>query len=240
MAIWLFAAKELAQHKTDVSTILSENKAHTTNWYATKAKQFQFGYALIPDTDTYDNTGITDEQIEAAKVVKYAAARQARDKSITYIKVATGEGSQKEPLIDAQLTALTAYLNEIADSGVRFLIINAPPDEMKLVIDYYYDPLILDYEGKRLDGTNDTPVQDAVRSYISELEFNGVYTNQGLVDKLQVVDGGVIAELQSASSRYGTYLDFMPINARSVPYAGYYAISDENLIINFISNEEYL
>lgn len=240
-AIWLFGYKQLVQHKADVANILRENKAHRPNWYATMAKQFQYGHALVPDTDYYDNTGLSEAQIAASRIVKFAAAVEAKDKSITYLKIAADVNGQKQPLPSAQLTAFTAYMtNEISDAGVRLEIINASADTMRLKADVYFNPLVLDKEGKRLDGTNDRPVQDAIRSYLSNLSFNGLYANQSLVDNAQVVDGVELFELKEAASKYGTYTEFQPINARSIPYAGYYAISDANLILNFIAYEEYI
>lgn len=240
-AVWLFGYKQLVQHKTDVANILRENKAHRPNWYAMMAKQFQYGYALVPDTDYYDNTGLTEAQIAASRIVKFAAAVETKDKSITYLKIATEATGQKQPLSSAQLTAFTAYMiDETSDTGVRIEIINAPADTMRLKADVYFNPLVLDREGKRLDGTNDTPVQDAIRSYLSNLSFNGLYANQSLVDSAQVVEGVELFELKEAASKYGTYTEFQPINARSIPYAGHYAISDANLILNFIAYEEYI
>ena len=120
---------------------------------------------------------------------------------------------------------------------MRLQIINAKADELYLKLDIYYDPLILDSEGKRLDGTNETPIQNAIRGYIGNLSFNGLYTNQSLVDALQGVQGIEIADLRLAASRYGNYTDFTPIEARAIPYAGYYGITDNNLVLNMIPNE---
>ncbi|WP_108821040.1 hypothetical protein [Dysgonomonas sp. Marseille-P4361] len=229
--------KVFDQFKIDILSILKNNKAHTPNWYATRAKEFQFGHELISESDQYDNSALTTEQIEAARVVKFAAAIEASDQSILYLKVATDNGGIKQPIKSAELVALTAYMGRVKDAGVRISIINSPADDLRLEMDIYYNPLILDSEGKRLDGSGDTPVQDAIRNYISNLAFNGFYYNQSLVDKLQVVDGVEIAELIQASSRYGTLVNFRPINARSIPYAGYYQIADKDLILNFIPNE---
>ena len=240
-AIWLFGDQLLVQHKIDMIAILRDYKVHTPYWYTTLAKQFQFGYNLVGDTDAYDNTGLTEEQIEASRVVKFAAPWQPRDKSILYIKVATEKGGVKEPLSVAQLTALTAYMKEeIPDAGVKIKIINAPADEMRLEFDIYYNPLILDNTGRRLDGTNDTPIQGAIRAYLSNLDFAGLYANHSLIDALQKVDGVEQPELTYAGSRYGTYTEFQKIKGRAVPYAGYYTIADKNLLLNFISNEEYI
>lgn len=229
--------KVFAQFKIDILSILKNNKAHTPNWYATRAKEFQFGHELVHETDQYDNSALTPDQIEAARVVKFAAAIEASDQSVLFLKVATEKNGTKQPIQNAQLVALTSYIGRIKDAGVRISLINSPGDNLRLEMDIYYNPLILDNEGKRLDGSNDTPVQDAIRGYISNLSFNGFYYNQSLIDSLQVVDGVDIAELIQASSKYGTLVNFRPINARSIPHAGYYQIADKDLILNFISND---
>lgn len=228
------------QHKIDISAILNEQMSGTANWYAWKAKQFQFGQELVFETDYYDNTGLTSEQIAGRQVVKYAAAVESLDKSILYLKIATESNGNRQPLSAAQLTAFKNYLNAYQYAGVRIVVINDQPDHMKLTIDIYYDPQVLDEAGKRLDGNANTPVQDAIRNYLKNLPFNGMYTNQALVDTLQVLDGVDVAEIKFAASRYGAYTQFTEINAREIAHAGYYQISDANLILNFIPNEEIL
>lgn len=228
------------QHKIDISAILNEQMSGTANWYAWKAKQFQFGQELVFETDYYDNTGLTSEQISSRQVVKYAAAVESLDKSILYLKIATESNGNRQPLSAVQLTAFKNYLNAYQYAGVRIVVINDQPDHMKLTIDIYYDPQVLDESGKRLDGNANTPVQDAIRNYLKNLPFNGMYTNQALVDTLQVLDGVDVAEIKFAASRYGAYTQFTEINAREIAHAGYYQISDANLILNFIPNEEIL
>jgi len=242
VATAMFVMQELFDRfKIDISEILNAQLPGTINWYAYKAMLFQFGMELHPETDFYDNTGLTAGQIAAMRVVHYAAAVEARDKSILYVKIATDDlNGIRQPLSSAQLIAFKQYLNNVQYAGVRISVINDPPDEMRLVIDIYYDPLVLDETGRRLDGTANTPVQDAIRNHLKNLPFNGTYTNQGLVDTLQVIDGVLIAEIKSAASRFGVFTEFTEINAREVAHAGYYQISDANLILNFIPDEEVL
>lgn len=229
-----------SQLKSDIQQLLNEQKAHTSNWYAHMAKQFQFGQDLVAETDRYDNTGLTSEVIEKRRVVKYSAAVESLDKSILFLKIATDSNGVRQPLPNNQLTAFKAYINTIQDAGVRIQVINDQADDMRLKIDIYYDSLILDQDGKQLDGENDSPVQNAIRNYLNNLPFNGTYTNQGLVDVLQNLNGVEVAELKSASSRYGYYTEYTEIDAREIPHAGYYKISDSNMILNFIPNEEIL
>lgn len=229
-----------ARHKIDIERLLSEQRAHTSNWYAHMAKQFQFGQELVTETDKYNNAGLTSEQIEKMRVVKYSAAVESFDKSILYLKIATDDNGKRKPLSSNQLIAFKTYLNAIQDAGVRIQVINDPADQMKLKIDIYYDSLILDQEGKRLDDEGDSPVQDAIRNYLNNLPFNGMYTNQSLVDTLQNIEGVAVAEIKQAASKYGAYTEFTDIDAREIAHAGYYEVSDANLMLNFIPNEEVL
>lgn len=225
------------QHKTDMETILSQQLVHRTSWYAYKAKLFQFGFELNGDTENYNNSGETEAQITASRVVKYSAAITASDKSILFLKIATDNNGKRQPLPENQLTAFTKYINRVADAGVRICIINDQADDIQLRLDIYYNPLVLDNSGARLDSTSDTPVQDVIRAYLNNLPFNGTYINMRLVDEIQNIDGVEIVELKSAASRYGVYSEFTEINAREIAHSGYYEVLDENLIINFISNE---
>lgn len=225
------------QFMVDLLALLRNNKAHTPRWYATRAKEFQFGYELAGDTDQYDNSALTPELIEASRIVKFAAGIEADDQSILFLKIAREVNGVKHPLTDVQLAAFSAYVDKYKDAGVRIKIVNAQGDDLRLVLDIYYDPLVLDSEGKRLDGTDNTPVQNAIRNYISNLSFNGYYTGQALIAALQDVQGVELADLKLAAARYGNYTEFKEIEARAIPYAGYYRIADHNLVLNMIANE---
>lgn len=226
---------EQTQFLSDVDELLSANLAHRPQWYAEKAKLFQYGAELVSDTDGYDNSALTDDEVAAMQIVKYAAAVETTDKSMMFLKVATGEAGSRAPLSAVQLSAFKEYMNRIADTGVRMPIINQEADEMKLEIDIYYNPLIFDSSGKRLDGDSDTPVQDVIHDYLDNLEFNGRYKNMKLIDLLQAVDGVEIPELKTASTRRSPYTEWTAISALATAYAGYYTITDENLMLNFIA-----
>lgn len=225
------------QHTIVIDKKLREEKAHTPNWYAMMAILFQYGCELYRDTDYYDNSGLTAEQVEATRIVKFAAAVDSEKKGITYLKVARDINGQKQPLTAGQLTALKSYISRIQDSGVNIVFINDPADQIRIEMDIYYNPLVLDKEGKRLDGTNDTPVQNAIRNYVHNLLFNGIYANVKLVDAVQVVDGVELPELKKASSKYGVYTEFTEIDAMEKAHAGYYTVSDANMLLRFIPYE---
>jgi len=221
-------------HKSEVNEIIATMKPHTARWYATKAKLFQYGDNLIQDSDQYDNTGKTDEEIEASKIVAYSAVVEVENKLL--IKVAK-ESGDLSPLDDNEKQAFVEYLSRIKDAGVQVDIISEVADNLRLSIDIYYNPLVLDGSGQRLDGTNNAPVPDAINTYLKNLPFNGELVIAFLQDALQVVEGVVIPNINGASYQYGD-LDYEIISVKYQPYAGYMRVTDENLTINYIPQSQ--
>lgn len=228
-ASWLLQ-NLFALHKTETDAMLLQRKTHTIRWYRQKVLDFRFGKSLLPDSDQYPE-GMTDEEIAAAKVVKYCAVIDTKGKLI--IKVAGGSDMLREPITQEQYAALSTYLSEIKDAGVNVELINREPDDFKVQITIVYNPLVLNNEGGRLDGTDDSPVQNTIRKHIANLPFNGEYTNMALVDDLQKVDGVVIPELKISYTKYAAY-PFTPVQERVIPDAGYMKIDDENMLLTFI------
>lgn len=225
-AIWALEVL-FDRHKAEVVDLIAASKPHRLQWYVAKARAFQFGRALVADTDTYDNAGLTDEQIETERVVKYAAAVEQSGQII--VKVAADGATGREPLTVDQEAALTAYLKEVKDAGVQVTIINQPPNAFSASLDIYYDPMILNESLVSLaEGGN--PVLDAIDEFIASLPFNGEYRNAALVDKLQLVPGVVIPELHVSS------IDGAQVLAKATPASGYMKVYNEgDLTINAIA-----
>ena len=91
--------------KADIGAILDSRRPHTTRFYRKLALAFQYGHALILDSTSYDNTGLTAQQIETAQIVKQAAATERN--GLLIVKAATLVNNQLAPLSTGQLTALT-------------------------------------------------------------------------------------------------------------------------------------
>ena len=75
VAVAIFAHENLIdEHKEETDEKLRKQKVHTLTWIEEKARAFQLGHSLQPNEDYYDNTGLTQQQIETAQIVKYASA----------------------------------------------------------------------------------------------------------------------------------------------------------------------
>jgi hypothetical protein len=209
-------------HVAEVQSIIALQKPHTLQWYATIAKAFQYGASLPPDSDVYVPVAPAGD---VSLVVTYAAAVELPGE--VRIKVATGVAGSLSALSGAQLIAFTEYMGRVKDAGVRLNCTTGPADNLQLGMNIYYDPLVLDATGARLDGTNATPVLDAINLFLDTLPFNGVFVYNLFVAALQAVSGVVIAEPLVCQANYGAtpYIDIKGA-APSVytPDAGYMAL----------------
>jgi len=220
-------------HVAEVKGIIATQKPHTLQWYATMAKAFQYGDALAVDSDTYAVIDTTKQIVNYAAAIEYTNGIKG-----LRIKVATLSGGSLAPLSSPQLTAFTAYMQTIKDAGVRLTMTTASPDSLKLNLNIYYNALVLDGTGARLDGTASTPVQDAIDNYLENLPFNGLYVNFELLEALKAVDGVIIPELVSAQYYYTGIAGggYTAIATECSPDAGYIRVLNRttDLTLNFI------
>lgn len=213
-------------HKKEVDDIIEAKMPHRPSWYRTKAKAFQYGFALITDTDKYDNTGYTDDQVLDSKIIKYAAVTPSAGQIL--IKIATEAAGVLAPITPEQKASFDAYILEIADCGVKYIVVNHLPDILLLNLQIFRDPLVLDSTGMSIINGN-YPVQDAINEYMKELPFNGELVLAHFIDKLQKAEGVVIphiinAESQAIDINTNTYNAAEPINVKTVPVSGYFTI----------------
>lgn len=223
-------------HKKELQTELLEQKSGTLPWYRTMALAFQYGFDLLTDSDKFNNTHLvddvvvnyTDEEIEASKIVKYAAVQEGLEDSRVIIKIAGETDGVLAPITAEQHSAFDSYMGEVRFAGVKVTVINYLPDRLYLNLRIYRDPLLIDASGNSiLHGGK--PVEEAIFAYMKQLPFNGELVLAHLVDALQKVEGVRIPHVVSADSSwidpavngYGTP---QPINVKSIAVSGYYEV----------------
>ncbi len=212
-------------HKAEVDQIIATQRAHTLQWYVTKARQFQYGVLLPYESDSY----ITPTIDPTVAIISYAAAVELP--SLVRLKVATLSGGSLAPLSVTQLTAFTAYIQLIKDAGVRMQITSGNPDVLRLQLTIYYDPLVLDATGARIDGTSTYPVKDAVKQFLKALPFNGLFVINNLIAALQGIEGVVIGVVVYAAATYAA-LPYTPVTVEYAPDAGYMVADESYLLAN--------
>lgn len=217
-------------HKAEVEDIILQKIPGTPRWYRDMTLKFQYGFALITDTDQFDNTGATQEEIDNSKIIKYCAVTEVPGTGKLVIKMATEIDGVLAPVEPEQKTAVDFYIFNYRYAGVRYSTVNYEPDILILNLKIYRDPLVLDSNGMSI--LNATyPVQDAINEYFKELPFDGQLVLAHLVDKLQNAEGVVIPHILNAQTKsidpstliYGSP---QPLDVKTVPVSGYFKIEN--------------
>lgn len=222
-------------HKKEIESLIELNKIHGRQWYKKKALDFQFGFDLAYESDQYDNEGIEESVVLASKIVKHVSMQEQAGQLI--IKVAKGlEGEELEPLTEEELTAFNHYMQLVKDAGTYLRSLSRNADSLQLYVDVYYNPLVLNSVGQRLDGTNDTPVTEGVKTFLRNIEFSGELTITELTDWLQGIEGVELPVITEARCRAGLNVH-LPINETYVPDAGYIQLDESSTFITYIARE---
>lgn len=224
-AVWALE-KLFDMHSDEVDRRIEQLEPHTLRWYVNKAKAFMWGANIAPveDTDYYDTSKMSAEEIEAAKIVKYAVATESN--TVVYLKVAR-QNDQGTPdiLSEGQLAALRSYINEIKDAGVSVEVRNERADDMQIALVVYYDPTLLSESGGKYvlnDGSE--PVREAVQNAITGLPFNGVFRKSDLLAAVQSLPCVKVADIDSVKVKPHNSQNWETVSGFNRPYSGYYSI----------------
>lgn len=222
-ALWTLE-KLFDLHTAEVKEHIEQLEPHTLRWYADKAKAFMYGYKLVAGTDYYDTSNMSDTDIEAAKVVKYAVASESN--TVVYIKVASvDEDGNLCQLGVSHREALNSYINTIKDAGVSVQIRNEQADIMDISLVVYYNPTLLSDKGVSIV-SNNKPVEETVKSVITNLPFNGVYRNTDLLAALQTIPGVEVVDIVNVMVRTYNAEEPESVVGFDRPYSGYYKIGE--------------
>lgn len=220
--------------KSDMNQLIREQKQYSLLWFREKALKYRHGESLAENSDTYqseadDNTVLP---IKRAAVIEL----ELQNRKHLFIKVASEVNESLVQVSEAVRLGLEQYFGRIKPAGTKIVIFSEEPDELRLNIRFFYNPLLLNSDGERIDGTDDTPVQNAIRAFLKDLPFNGEFRLTDLIDQLQNLEGCADREVyvDEASVRFGTLQSFQLINSGYVANAGYMEVLQENLNIQFI------
>lgn len=232
------------EHVEETEAIILAKNPPSRYWYQQKCLDFQYGFPLLPESDVFDNTGKTQQQIDDSKVVKYAAiVKQVNSFGrITLIaKVAGVDGDDNVAQLDDDVVdALQYYFDDekVAPAGDNVLVQSGPADKIKTTWLIQYNPLVLNADGQRIDGSDNTPVQDAIKEFLQTVyTFGGKYVPTFHIDFVQKVSGVVEPQLLECYGTYGA-LPWTAINSEYVPNSGYLKFYDESdLTITFQASD---
>ena len=222
-------------HEQIVDKNAENSRPHTIDWYRTQVLNFIDGAGLIWQDGQFqfDLSEISVGGVEERMVVKKCAIEEQANGSLM-IKVSGENG----PIEEDELVRLQAYMKAIKDAGNKLKWRNAIADDLLANLTVYVDPLIIDLEtGALLDVEDDIyPVHDAIYGYLNNLEFNGAFVKTKFIDAIQAAEGVLDVQINSLQWKYGGN-SFSDFGRYVVPYAGYFAIAENDLTLSFEPND---
>ncbi len=213
---------------------------------------------LFNDLFNENGTVIDDETQNTEALIKEFYYNQVGIVTMKVAKRVDGKPVHldSEDGVNGEKRAFIEYMNLIKDAGTQIRVISIAGDNIKIVIDVYVDPLIIYTEGQNagrmIRDLSRQPVEEAIKTYIETLEFNGAFVPTFLVDKVQQVPGVQLPILRKVLiSNHSVVIDEVnnavyndsdntPETAFFVPTAGYFDTDfddDKNagLEINYIA-----
>jgi hypothetical protein len=239
--LWVFAygifvfegIMDAFKKDVDASVAKRINYGHPIFWQNETLK-YQHGYNLIFVGDNYSYA----VQDEAALIVKHCASEvQIEDGlKVIYIKAVKSVNDELEPLNFNEKAGLFAYLEKIGPAGSYIKLVSDPADELKINITAYYNPLLINNQGKLHRDNGVEPLKVALKDYLNvkNIRFNGELDLVRLVDALQKAEGIVAPVINSIEARPFGQPSFVAIGNFYVAKAGYLKIEDVNLAITYL------
>ncbi len=225
-------------HLEEIKDLIATQKVFNLRRYRLEALRFQYGFDLQDESDqfktTYEDGGediiATEEQIEASKIVKYAACNRVIENGRAKIVMKIAPNILDSIFPNEVMTAFSKYIEEIAPAGDNVTIVNYLPDILKFSFKIKYDPKVLGADGMNFL-TAKYPVNEAIERFLQNLPFNGELSQQKLEFAILEVEG--VDDLQTlqietkwidpAQGGYGFY---QPLNMSVIPASGRFKVED--------------
>ena len=172
--------------KSDLETIAYNTPPNTPQWVREKVFNFQYN-ASIPQVAELNTTTfvVNYPTINTNYQIITRCAIVTENNKMVSVKVAKNE--PPEPLDAGEETALDEYLDTWFNVGVNYQIINVDSDKIEIAADIYYDG--------QYSAVISTNVIAALEAYFANIPFNGIVSNQAIVDAIQGVLGVSLVKL---------------------------------------------
>ncbi len=209
------------QHVADVNLMIAKCVPNSIPWIHEQCVKFQYGDDLVFLDDKFQYAVVD----ETHRIIKHCAVVEYGQ--YVFVKVATTAGV----LIPDELDAFTEYIKNIKAPGQRIVIYNYGPDDIKIKIDVYYDPLLMLASGELIsDGS--TPVNDAVKNYINGILFGAEFNRNKLFMALMEIAAVPDAMITSVNAKAHSASVYTSVTHTYTAISGYYRI--EELLISYL------
>jgi hypothetical protein len=232
--------KELFElFKVEVQTLLDNQIITNLEYYRNLLFEYRDGHTFNRESLIYEGD-YTDEQIETSKIIKRVAVQAVRVENVNtlYVKLATEDNTGKLVKLNQEtLERIEDYIF-VNSNAVQIVYFSEDADKLRLEINVYVDASILSLEGARIDGTENTPVPDAINAFLEDknFKFDGELILAKLVNAIQEVEGveNEAVRVVKAEASFKVIEEFVQFKERYTAQSGYYELTEENLKINYL------
>lgn len=207
-------------YEETIQTIVETKQFGTDPWWQEKMLAYQHGDLLQFINNVFQYSVIDDSK----KVINLCAVSGSG--GLALLKCATLVDNVPQPLTNDQVLGAQSYANEIRSCGITPIVQSYPGDLLKLFLKIYYNP------------QGDLPtiqglVQTAINGYLDNLDFNGIFYINKLIDAIQAVPGiindQVFVVQIAAKPSTGAYGNII---SSYRPLAGYFVIDPDYPLAN--------
>lgn len=226
-------------HKNEVQNLLDNQIITNLAYYRNLLFNYRDGHTFDREALQYIGT-YTEEQIISSKIIKRVAIQSVRIENVNtlYVKLATEDESGKLIKIDSQtLDRIEDYVF-VNSNAIQIVYFSEDADKLRLEINVFIDPSIIGVDGARIDGTSNTPIPDAITSFLENknFKFDGEIILAQLVNTIQEVEGveNEAVRIVKAEASFKRDVEFKEFKERYTAQSGYYELLEENLQINYL------
>lgn len=200
--IWVLE-KLMDSHTEEVEAALAEKSPHTTRWYRNRV------LSMVPAG-------------QEEPPVKYCSVddRGCRLK----VKIAGGTAGNRQPVGSDIYNAVVSYLAEEKDAGLKIVVVNEDSNRLKATLRVWYDPMEL--------VPSETPVEVALKAYVSNLDFDGLLSRNAIVDALREVPGVEMVKIELLQTKYAENA-WRNFGNQERAESGYWSIEDTDVTVTY-------
>lgn len=165
-------------YKGELETIAASAVPGTPSWVKEKVIEFQYDATTAQFITLVDLVPTYNEVDEDLRIISRVSVVEGGNGLVT-VKVATGD--TPAAISALQKTALEEYLDILMPAGPTIVVISTDSDKLYIDAEVYYD-------GQFVNSIQ-SDVEDAITSYLANLDFNGVVLVSMIQDAIQAVTG---------------------------------------------------
>jgi len=221
VAIWLHE-KLWDQAKSELQQLVDYAIPGGLKWYQQKALEFQLGFTPQP----LNNFQVYSSIDESKQIIKYSSATESNGAVI--VKVAKDNNGSPEVLTNDERDAFQAYMALIKFAGTKLYVRSGAGSAITIEATIYVNPLYITSAGFQVGSDVVKPVEAAIKDYVSNLTWNGIFYKSALVDAIQKVEGVMDVVLTTVTTTETAVNNgqSVTINRIHEPYNGYFTVPD--------------